>query len=64
VDIEHIVRRIRSEFLEMPGLQLTVRQASRLWGLERSVCESLIESLVACAFLRRTATGLIVRNEA
>jgi hypothetical protein len=63
MDIEHVARRIKAEFLEMPGLRLTVLQASRLWGLERAMCESVIDSLVGSAFLRRTQTGTIVRNE-
>src|SRR5947209_3850150 len=32
--MNELVGRIRSEFLEMPGLRLTVTQASRLWGLD------------------------------
>jgi len=64
MDIEHVVRRIKAEFLEMPGLRLTVQQASRLWGLERALCESVIDALVGAAFLRRTQTGAITRNDA
>ncbi len=56
-----IVTRVRSEFLEMPGLQLTVAQAARLWGLDQRACRDLIEALVATAFLRWTARGTVVR---
>jgi hypothetical protein len=56
-----MVSRIRSEFLEMPGLQLTVPQAARLWGLEQRACHDLIEALVASAFLRWTPRGTVVR---
>jgi hypothetical protein len=36
---EHDRHRVRSEFLEMPGLQLRVGEARRLWGLQRGgVC--------------------------
>jgi hypothetical protein len=63
MDVHYLTGRIRAEFLEMPGLRLTVRQASRLWGLEHTVCESVIDKLVASDFLRRTAAGLVVRNE-
>ena len=63
MDMEHVVRRIKGEFLEMPGLRLTVHQASRLWGLERGLCESVIDALVGSAFLRRTQTGAITRND-
>lgn len=47
----------------MPGLQLTLPQASRLWGLEPRACHDVIEALVACAFLRWTPRGTIVRAE-
>src|ERR1043166_4634842 len=38
---ERLVRQIRAEFLEMPGLCLTIEQAQRLWSLERPTCEAL-----------------------
>jgi hypothetical protein len=63
MDSEMLVRRVREEFREMPGLRLTVAQASRLWGLERDLCRNLIESLVASAFLRWTAGGSVMRVE-
>jgi len=55
-----IVRRVRAEFLEMPGLCLTRAQAQRLWGLEPHTCELLLEALIESRFLRRTAGGLFV----
>ena len=45
----------------MPGLQLTVSQASRLWGLDRGSCEAVIDSLVRSDFLKRTASGAVTR---
>jgi hypothetical protein len=38
--------RIRSEYHEMPGLRLTVPQAARLFGLERTSCERVLNTLV------------------
>jgi hypothetical protein len=58
-----LVSRIRSEFLEMPGLQLTMAQAARLWNLEPRACRDVIEALVDSAFLRWTARGTIVRTD-
>jgi hypothetical protein len=58
-----LVSRIRAEFLEMPGLRLTLTQASRLWGLEERVCRTAIESLVGTSFLRWTPTGRVARAE-
>lgn len=47
-------RLIQAEYLEMPGLQLTKPQVRRLWRLEPQVCDAVIDSLVAAAFLRKT----------
>jgi hypothetical protein len=55
---ERLVRRIRAEFLEMPGLCLTIEQAQRLWSLEPRTCEALLQSLIDSRFLRRTDRGL------
>jgi hypothetical protein len=60
MDLEIVVRRVREEFREMPGLRLTPAQATRLWGLEDETCRAVIESLVAAAFLRWTSTGTVV----
>ena len=34
-----LLGRIRAEFLEMPGLGLTLEQAQRLCGVERTLCK-------------------------
>jgi len=49
--------RVRAGFEEMPGMTLTMPQASRLFGLEPHVCEKVVEELVVCAYLRRTDRG-------
>ena len=61
VEVQAVANRVRNEFLEMPGLSLTVGQAARLWGLEPSACERVIELLVQSAFLRRTPGGMVTR---
>jgi len=58
-----LIDRVRGEFLEMPGLQLTVTEAARLWGLDKAACQRVIEVLVAASFLRWTRTGKIARAE-
>ena len=63
MDLEPVVRRIRAEFLEMPGLRLTPAQATRLWGLEPATCEAVIDVLVRREFLRRTPAGAVARVE-
>lgn len=54
-------RRISAEFLEMPGLCLTLTQASRLFGLEQTECSVVLKSLIEEGFLTRTRDGLYSR---
>ena len=56
-----LVDRVRGEFNEMPGLQLTIPQAARLLGIEPEACRSVIDQLVDSKVLRRTPAGTIVR---
>lgn len=63
MEVDAVVNRIRNEFIEMPGLRLTVRQAARLWGLEASACENVIDVLLRAAFLRWTPAGMVARVE-
>ena len=43
--------RIRSEYIEMPGLVLTLPQAARLWSLSESRSALLLSMLVETGFL-------------
>ena len=54
---EELLRRIRGEYLEMPGLCLTRAQASRLWGLDNATCQRLLRALLDARFLRLTRDG-------
>ena len=58
-----LIDRVRAEFLEMPGMQLTLAQASRLFGLDAAACQHVIDVLVKASFLRWTPAGMIVRCE-
>ena len=62
MELERIVSRVREEFREMPGLRLTPKQATRLWGLEDAACRRVIEALVAADYLRWTASGSVTRT--
>jgi hypothetical protein len=44
----------------MPGLRLTASQACRLWQLETSTCETLLEQLVREGFLYKTDNGAYI----
>lgn len=60
---DDVLRRVRGEYIEMPGLRLTTAQAQRLWGLERTVCEVLLTALVDTKFLFQTRDGAFMRSE-
>jgi hypothetical protein len=61
MDMNELVRRIRAEFLEMPGLRLTLTQATRLWGLDEGSCRDAIDVLIGASFLRWTPSGTLAR---
>jgi hypothetical protein len=61
--IQEVVRRVRGEFLEMPGLRLTRQQARRLWRLDETACDAVLGALVDARFLARTRDGAFVRQD-
>jgi hypothetical protein len=58
-----LVRRIESEYREMPGLNLTVAQAERLWGVDHATCVRALTLLVTRRVLRRTPAGRYLRAQ-
>jgi hypothetical protein len=58
-----LLAQIRGEFREMPGLTLTLRQASRLWNLDPLTCDVALRTLVDEQFLGRTRLGGFRRAE-
>jgi len=63
MNVDTVTARVRAEFDEMPGLMLTVPQASRLFGLDEEMCRMIVERLVRVAYLRRTDNGAVTRAE-
>ena len=61
VSRDQILDRICGEYLEMPGLRLTLAQAQRLWGLDGSLCAQLLQSLTEQQFLCRRHDGTYAR---
>ena len=57
-----VVDRVRGEFVEMPGLELTQAQAVRLWTLGADDCRYVIDALVDAGFLKWTPRRTIVRT--
>jgi hypothetical protein len=55
------LQRAQAEFMEMPGLQLTEAQASRLWSFDSALCSAVLTALVESRFLVRTRNASFSR---
>ncbi|MGE0593298.1 MAG: hypothetical protein AB7G23_13085 [Vicinamibacterales bacterium] len=60
---EDVLQRVQGEYREMPGLRLTAAQARRLWGIDRTDCDALLDALVDAGFLVRTRDGVFARPD-
>jgi hypothetical protein len=58
VDVDLLIR-VYGEYMEMPGLQLTLAQAARLWNVDRTQAAEALESLVEAAFLRQIGDAYV-----
>jgi hypothetical protein len=56
------LQRAEGEYREMPGLSLTLPQAARLWGLDRSTSELVLATLMERRILKRALNGTYVRR--
>lgn len=56
-----LCNRITGEYLEMPGLNLTLAQAMRLFDVDRSTCTRALNDLVDAGFLMRDETDRYVQ---
>jgi hypothetical protein len=52
LDIEALCDLARAEYQEMPGLCLTEPQMCRLWDLDRSACDLLLQHLLEEGIVR------------
>lgn len=52
-----LMRRVRGEFEEMPGMSLTLAQAARLFSLPAEPCVRILRQLVDDGLLHQTADG-------
>ena len=57
-----LMHRVGRDFEEMPGLELTLAQASRLWNMTPDDCRSVMDALTASGFLKWTARRTLVRT--
>jgi hypothetical protein len=55
-----VLKRVRTDFVEMPGLELTTPQAARLWSVGVDDCRDASDTLVEAGFLRWTARRTVV----
>jgi len=62
MDFATAVDRVRDDFNDMPGLELTVPQAVRLWHIGVDDCRYVLDALVDAGFLRWTPRWTIVRG--
>ena len=62
MNVERVTERVRAEFDEMPGLILTMPQASKFFGLDHEMTQSVIGRLVGSAYLKKTSDGSLVRS--
>jgi len=58
--IEDWMRRIKSEFFEMPGHRLTKVEAQRLWAIDSQLCDTLLDALVSAHVLEKTSHDVYV----
>jgi hypothetical protein len=58
---QDVIERVRSEYLEMPGMRLTPQQLQRLCGIGPSLCDAVLESMVKSRFLAPRPDGTYVR---
>jgi len=54
---DRLIDRVRGEYHEMPGLQLTVAQACRLWQTDEATCRTVLAALQREQYLYQTASG-------
>jgi len=59
--VRRTIERLRAEFLEMPGLRLSIAQVRRLFGVDETMCQDVLDALVDVKFLRVNSDGTYAR---
>ena len=57
-----LARRLLREYLEMPGLSLSLAQSARLLSADMPTCRRVLNSLIDACCLTRTAAGTYTRD--
>ena len=55
--VHKLSQRIREEFEEAPGLQVTIAEGPRFWALDLDTCAHVLASLFDSGFLVRARGG-------
>ena len=63
IDFVRLLDIVRGEYVEMPGLRLSSRQAQRLWAIDAETCNAVLGALERVHFLEQTADGEFMRAE-
>jgi DNA-binding IclR family transcriptional regulator len=58
--VAEAVERLKTVFVEIPGTQLSLADASRLSGLERTTCRVVLEALEDARLITRSRNGLFI----
>ena len=60
--LEILARRLLREYLDMPGLSLSLAQSTRLLSADMPTCRRALDSLIDAGCLTRTAAGTYTRD--
>ena len=60
--LEVLARRLLREYLDMPGLSLSLAQSTRLLSADMPTCRRALDSLIDAGCLTRTAVGTYTRD--
>ena len=55
------LRRLWNEYVDLPGLRLTLEQIERLMNVDAATCESVLAAMVELGLLRKAADGTYAR---
>lgn len=60
--VEEALQRLKGVFLELPGTQLTIVEASRLTGVDQDLCRVILGALEDARFVRCGQNGVFVHR--
>ena len=60
--IDRALHRLRTVFIEIPGVRMSLSEAARLTELETHICQILLSALEDLGFLKRQDDGVYRRQ--